>query len=75
MHPRHRRDYVWPLRTTEPRMNTTSLPAPLTLRGTRFDPPLFCAPMAGITHSAFRRLVAEFGGYGALFTEMRSRHA
>ena len=26
--------------------------------------------MAGITHSAFRRLVAGFGGYGALYTEM-----
>lgn len=28
--------------------------------------------MAGITHSAFRRLVSDFGGYGALFTEMLS---
>lgn len=43
---------------------------PLTLRGNSFDPPLFGAPMAGITHSAFRRLLADFGGYGALFTEM-----
>ena len=49
-----------------------SLPPPLTLRGVRFDPPLFCAPLAGITHSAFRRLLADFGGYGALFTEMLS---
>ena len=47
-----------------------ALPPPLTLRGVRFDPPLFCAPMADITHSAFRRLVADFGGYGALYTEM-----
>ena len=47
-------------------------PPPLTLRGVRFDPPLFCAPLAGLTHSAFRRLVADFGGYGALFTEMLS---
>jgi tRNA-dihydrouridine synthase B len=45
---------------------------PLTLRGVTFDPPLFCAPMAAITHSAFRRLLADFGGYGALFTEMLS---
>ena len=45
---------------------------PLTLRGVAFDPPLFCAPMAGITHSAFRRLLGDFGGYGALFTEMLS---
>jgi len=35
-----------------------------------FSPPLFLAPMAGITHSAFRRLVADYGGYGALYTEM-----
>ena len=46
--------------------------APLVLRGVVFDPPLFCAPMAAITHSAFRRLLAGFGGYGALFTEMLS---
>lgn len=50
---------------------TPRLPA-LTIRGTVFDPPLFCAPMAAITHSAFRRLLAEFGGYGALYTEMLS---
>ena len=28
--------------------------------------------MAGITHSGFRRLIADFGGYGALTTEMLS---
>lgn len=54
---------------------TRAFPPPLTLRGVRFDPPLFCAPMAGITHSAFRRLLADFGGYGALFTEMLSARA
>jgi tRNA-dihydrouridine synthase B len=47
----------------------------LTLRGRVFQPAVFCAPMAGITHSAFRRLVAGFGGYGALFTEMLSAKA
>jgi len=31
--------------------------------------------MAGITHSAYRRLTADFGGYGALFTEMLSARA
>jgi tRNA-dihydrouridine synthase B len=45
---------------------------PLSLRGVVFDPPLFTAPMAGITHSAFRRLLADFGGYGALYSEMLS---
>lgn len=44
--------------------------ATLTIRNHRFTPALFCAPMAGVTHSAFRRLVAEFGGCGAMFTEM-----
>ncbi len=36
------------------------------------SPLLYLAPMAGITHSAFRRLLADFGGYGALYTEMVS---
>ena len=40
------------------------------IRGTRFCPARFCAPMAGYTHSAFRRLLAEFGGCGAVWTEM-----
>jgi tRNA-dihydrouridine synthase len=45
------------------------------VRGISFRPALFCAPLAGITHSAFRRLVAEFGGCGGFFTEMLSaRH-
>jgi tRNA-dihydrouridine synthase len=35
-----------------------------------FTPALFSAPMAGLTHSALRRLLADFGGYGALWTEM-----
>lgn len=38
--------------------------------GEVFEPALFCAPLAGITHSAFRRLLADFGGYGAIFTEL-----
>ncbi len=48
---------------------------PLKLKNLIVDPPFFCAPMAGITHSAFRRLVAGFGNYGALFTEMLSAKA
>jgi len=44
----------------------------LTLRGLTFKPALFCAPLAEVTHSAFRRLVADFGGCGAQFTEMLS---
>jgi tRNA-dihydrouridine synthase len=40
------------------------------IRGRRFAPARFCAPLAGYTHSAFRRLVAELGGCGAMWTEM-----
>jgi tRNA-dihydrouridine synthase B len=40
------------------------------IRDRRFVPARFCAPLAGYTHSAFRRLVAELGGCGALWTEM-----
>jgi len=43
--------------------------------GSTFKPALFLAPMAGVTNSAFRRLLADFGGYGALFTEMLSASA
>ncbi len=44
----------------------------ITLNSRKIQPALFLAPMAGVTHSAFRRLIADFGGYGALFTEMLS---
>src|SRR4029450_6071512 len=36
---------------------------------------LVCAPLAEVTHSAFRRLVAELGGGGLQFTEMLSGRA
>jgi tRNA-dihydrouridine synthase len=36
---------------------------------------LVCAPLAEVTHSAFRRLVAELGGCGLQFTEMLSGRA
>ena len=47
----------------------------LSVDGKTFAPALFLAPMAGVTHSAFRRLVSDFGGYGALTTEMLSSTA
>ena len=47
----------------------------LCIDGKTFAPALFLAPMAGVTHSAFRRLVSDFGGYGALTTEMLSATA
>ncbi|MCL2878388.1 MAG: tRNA-dihydrouridine synthase family protein, partial [Acidobacteria bacterium] len=47
----------------------------LSIDGKTFAPALFLAPMAGVTHSAFRRLISDFGGYGALTTEMLSATA
>mgnify|MGYP000371502495 CR=1 FL=1 len=40
------------------------------LGGQTLTPARVCAPLAGYTHSAFRRLLAELGGCGALWTEM-----
>ncbi len=40
------------------------------IRGRTYTPARFCAPLAGYTHSAFRRLLAELGGCGAVWTEM-----
>jgi len=39
------------------------------------SPPVMLAPMAGLTHSALRRLVARFGGTGLFYTEMLSARA
>ena len=48
---------------------------PFCIGGVEISPPLVLAPMAGITHSPFRRLVAGFGGVGLFFSEMLSaRH-
>ena len=41
----------------------------LRLEGTRLDPPVFLAPMAGITDLPFRRLVQRFGS-GLVVSEM-----
>lgn len=45
---------------------------PLHLKDVRVEPPLVLAPMAGLSHSAFRQLVGEFGGCGLFYTEMLS---
>lgn len=42
------------------------------IRDLLIDPPLFLAPMAGLTHSALRRQIAGYGGAGLLSTEMLS---
>lgn len=36
----------------------------------QISPPLALAPMAGLTHSSFRRLIRELGGCGLVVTEM-----
>jgi tRNA-dihydrouridine synthase B len=49
-----------------------TLRQPLHVRGLVIDPPLLLAPMAGLTHSALRQIIARFGGVGLLSTEMLS---
>jgi nifR3 family TIM-barrel protein len=44
--------------------------AALHVRNLSIDPPLLLAPMAGLTHSALRTLLLDFGGVGLLSTEM-----
>jgi nifR3 family TIM-barrel protein len=40
------------------------------VRNLQISPPLFLAPMAGLTHSALRQIMIGFGGVGLLSTEM-----
>ncbi len=40
------------------------------IRDLQIEPPLLLAPMAGLTHSAFRKICFSFGGVGLLSTEM-----
>ncbi|MBZ4658455.1 MAG: dihydrouridine synthase DuS, partial [Desulfacinum sp.] len=49
--------------------------APLEIAGLRIDPPFVLAPMAGLTHAAFRELVAHYGGCGLFYTEMLNSRA
>ncbi len=44
----------------------------LIIRNLAIKPPLLLAPMAGLTHSAFRTMVKRLGGVGLLSTEMLS---
>ncbi len=45
-------------------------PQPIYIRNLVINPPLLLAPMAGLTHSALRQIMAGFGGVGLLSTEM-----
>src|SRR5574340_557163 len=53
-------------------MNVQTQPKTLQIRNLSIDPPLLLAPMAGLTHSALRRIIISFGGIGLLSTEMLS---
>ena len=52
--------------------NVQTQPQALQIRNLNIDPPLLLAPMAGLTHSALRRIMIGFGGVGLLSTEMLS---
>jgi nifR3 family TIM-barrel protein len=47
-------------------------PRAIEVRNLMISPPLLLAPMAGLTHSALRRILVSFGGVGLLSTEMLS---
>ncbi|NTV14120.1 MAG: tRNA-dihydrouridine synthase family protein [Desulfobulbaceae bacterium] len=52
-----------------------TIPPPFNIGSVTVDPPLILAPMAGVSHSPFRRLVASFARPGLFFSEMLSaRH-
>jgi nifR3 family TIM-barrel protein len=52
--------------------NVQIQPRAIRVRNLRIDPPLLLAPMAGLTHSALRRIMIGLGGVGLLSTEMLS---
>ena len=43
---------------------------PIYIGNIKIDNPLFLAPMCGVTDPPFRRIIAEFGGCGLMFSEM-----
>ncbi|MBI5634434.1 MAG: tRNA-dihydrouridine synthase family protein [Nitrospirae bacterium] len=58
--------------TTKAESDIQTRPQAIKIRGLLIDPPLLLAPMAGLTHSALRRIMIDFGGVGLLSTEMLS---
>ncbi len=53
-------------------MNVQTKSQAIQIRNLQINPPLLLAPMAGLTHSALRRIMIDFGGVGLLSTEMLS---
>ncbi|WP_085103353.1 tRNA dihydrouridine synthase [Desulfovibrio gilichinskyi] len=51
------------------------LNTPITIGGKTISNRLWLAPMAGLTHSAFRQVLAHYGSCGLAFTEMCSAKA
>src|SRR5208283_2901547 len=60
------------LRSMKAETNVQTQPQAIKIRSLLIDPPLLLAPMAGLTHSALRRIIIGFGGVGLLSTEMLS---
>ena len=58
--------------TFEAETNVQTQPQAIQIRNLLINPPLLLAPMAGLTHSALRRIIIDFGGVGLLSTEMLS---
>ena len=50
-------------------------PAELKIRNNAFRPATILAPMAGVTDTAFRRVIRELGGCGLIMTEFTSSEA
>ena len=55
---------------TPPDALTTFLRQPLTIRGREIPGRLFLAPLSKLGNTAFREIIAGYGGYGLLFSEM-----
>ncbi|WP_421899459.1 tRNA dihydrouridine synthase [Maridesulfovibrio sp.] len=53
----------------------TQLNTPITIGGKTIPNKLWLAPMAGLTHTAFREVLAHYGSCGLAFTEMCSAKA
>ncbi len=63
---------MFPLMSMKAETNVRIQPQAIQIRNLRINPPLLLAPMAGLTHSALRRIMIGFGGVGLLSTEMLS---
>ena len=63
---------MFPLMSMKSETTVQTPPQAIQVRNLLIAPPLLLAPMAGLTHSALRRIMIGFGGVGLLSTEMLS---